>query len=235
MGLITTLRPGQTTDGDDATVLRLFPGTAIDHIDPLVLLDDFRVDRPHGFPMHPHRGFEAVTYMLEGAFVHEDSAGNSARVEEGGVQRVTMGSGVRHSEQPGTDHCRGLQLWVNLPQDQKDAEPDFQVVAAGDLPEHRADDAVITTVIGDGSPLRTAADVEYLDVELDGSWHHGLGDRHGIIYCITGSCEIDGHRLEAGDGATIEDGLTVEGEGRFVVVTGTPLDQPIDQHGPYVD
>lgn len=230
-----TITPQRTTDGEGATVLRLFPGTTIEHRDPFVLLDDFRVDQPHGFPQHPHRGFEAVTYMLDGAFVHADTAGNEARVEEGGVQRITMGSGVEHSEQPGTQHCRGLQLWVNLPASEKDREPGFQVVDADQLPVQDTGDATITTVIGEGSPLETIADVTYLDVRIDGDWSHDPGDQHGLVYCLEGSCTLDGTTVGTEEAALIEDPITVSGDCRIIVITGTPLDEPIDQHGPFVD
>ena len=120
-----------TKEGRGATVRRIFPGPDIRHLDPFVLLDDFGVRRPAGFPMHPHRGFEAFTYMIEGAFFHKDNLGNESEIFAGGTQRFTSGKGAWHSEMPSTDgRNRGLQLWVNLPRRLKPMPPDYEGTAA---------------------------------------------------------------------------------------------------------
>ena len=100
---------------------------------PFVLLDEFYVDKPAGFPMHHHQGFEFVTYMIEGSFLHKDDARNEAEVPEGGAQRASTGRGITHSEMPGTSRCHVLQLWVNLPDELKDSEPEYQLALPGQL------------------------------------------------------------------------------------------------------
>jgi redox-sensitive bicupin YhaK (pirin superfamily) len=220
---------------------RAFPTDAYPHnIDPFVLFERFYIDPKTGFPTHPHRGFEIVSYMLDGGMEHEDSLGVSHTAREGDVMRITTGSGIRHSEFPADGAgCNGLQLWVNLPRERKDVDADYVDAAAADLPTETVDDATVTTVVGDGSPISLETPMEYLDVSVDGEWQwRGTDGWAGFVYGVSGEGTVDGRPFGEGDVAVLtgtteatmrsDDGL------RVVVVTGRPHDEEIRQRGPFV-
>ena len=229
-------------DGQGARVHRLFPQTAGQHLDPFVLLDDFRVAPPAGFPEHPHRGFEAFTYMLEGRFHHRDNLGNDSVVSAGGTQRFTSGRGARHSEMPAEQRInRGLQLWINLPRKLKTIEPEYAAVHDRDLPEHAVGDVIVRTVVGAGSPVVLRTPVRYLDLtvptgarfeeETPAGWR-------GIAYLADGHAQIGGVDLRAGQAAILSAGafeIRAQREARLVYLAGQPHGEPILHRGPYVD
>lgn len=236
------VRARPSTDGDRAELLRLFPQVPGQHRDPFVLLDDFRVASPAGFPMHPHRGFEAFTYMLDGSFEHRDTMGNESVVTTGGTQRFTSGSGARHSEMPGPKGVnRGIQLWVNLPRRMKTMAPTYAAVHAPDLPVESRDGAVIRTIVGQGSPVELQTAVDYRDVTLprdrrfEGELPKGW---QGLLYVADGHVRVGDLELQAGQAA-----LTVAGafevralaDARFIQLAGLPHDERIVHRGPYVD
>ena len=151
----------QTTDGVPASdgagvrMTRVIGNSQFDHIDPFLLLDVFKSDNPDdyiaGFPSHPHRGFETVTYMFAGQMRHKDNAGNEGVIEAGGVQWMTAGRGIVHSEMPEQQDglMWGTQLWVNLPASDKMTEPGYQEFAAADIPqEERAGDVSVRVIAG---------------------------------------------------------------------------------------
>ena len=150
---------------------RAFPTNAYpSNLDPFVLFERFYIDPDQGFPMHPHRGFEIVSYMLDGGMEHEDSLGVTNTAEAGEAMRITAGEGIRHSEFPaGGAACTGLQLWVNLPREAKGVDPDYEDASAAELPTERLDGATVTTVVGDGSPISLRTPMEYLDVAVAGA------------------------------------------------------------------
>ncbi|MCI0184001.1 pirin family protein [Sulfoacidibacillus ferrooxidans] len=158
----------QTMDGDGAQLRRLLPSYHVGYLDPFLLFDHFSVQKPAGFPSHPHRGFETITYMLQGAFLHEDSVGRSKMIVAGGVQRITAGSGIVHSEMPGANGInQGLQLWVNLPREQKGMEPSYQNVASADLPVFEQRGVRRKILVGLGSPVTLQQPMLYEDISLD--------------------------------------------------------------------
>ncbi|MDR2729082.1 MAG: pirin family protein, partial [Chitinispirillales bacterium] len=159
----------EMSEGAGARVLRAFPTRLIMDYDPFVLFDEFFVSKNASFPSHPHRGFEAVTYMLEGSFRHEDILGNSDEVGAFGVQRFTAGRGIVHSETPGdkSDVSRGLQVWINLPLRLKHIEPSYQRAAAQEIPAQRVEGGGVRTVIGPASPVKTLTETVYLDITLE--------------------------------------------------------------------
>lgn len=240
-----TARP--TTDGQGASLLRVFPGPGLRHLDPFVLLDDFDVRKPAGFPEHPHRGFEAFTYMIEGAFHHRDSLGNDSVIGPGGTQRFTSGRGARHSEMPASEGSnRGLQLWVNLPQRLKTMAPSYAGLAGGSLPEraHERDGGVlgrIREVVGASSPVELQTEVEYLDVELlaDASFDHVVPTGHNaILYVIAGRVTLLGETLERGQALLPSPGrveIVAHEASRMLWLSGRPHGEPIRQRGPFVD
>ena len=229
-------------DGDGATVQRVFPGPELRHLDPFVVLDDFDVRRPAGFPEHPHRGFEAFTYMIEGAFHHRDSMGNDSVIGPGGTQRFSSGSGARHSEMPGTDGPnRGLQLWVNLPRRLKQMAPSYVGIAGADMPRFEGKGHVLREVVGPRSPVELQTEVEYFDLELlaDASFEHEvLVGRNALIYVLEGQVSLLGEQLAAGHALLPTSGvvkISASSASRVLWLSGKPHGEPINHRGPYVD
>lgn len=234
-------------EGAGAQVRRVFPTEQQRHLDPFVLLDEFTVIPPAAFPEHPHGGFEAVTYMLEGAFRHQDNLGNDQIVWAGGVQRFTAGKRLVHAELPGSyETSQGLQLWVNLPRALKEIEPDYQAVPAEDIPETEAGGVRERTVVGDGSPVGLHTDVRYVDVALEPDAADGQLtyekeiplDWNGLVYVLDGQVRLSGGALVRGKAALFEGGgqlqVTAEEPSRIVVLAGQPHGEPIHQRGSFV-
>ena len=220
-------------EGKGARVKRAFPTSEVSKVDPFLLFDEFFVEKPAGFPMHSHSGFEVVTYMLEGAFDHEDSSGVSGRIREGEAQRMVTGGGIKHSEMPGTDGMNhGLQLWTDLPQGLKDAEPEYGKGNAGEIPVREKDGVTVRTIVGEGAPIELNTPVEYLLVEARGgsefvgSLEEGY---NGFLYLISGEAECcGGLKLDEGNVLILESNeLAVEAlsDVKFALAKGKPLGQ----------
>jgi len=226
--------------------------------DPFLMLDDFRGDHPSqyqaGFPWHPHRGIETITYMREGEIDHGDSMGNSGTIGPGDVQWMTAGSGVVHQEMPRGDargRMGGFQLWANLPATHKMMPPRYRGITAGDIPVEEEAGARVRVISGTvGGSIGPAREVviepEYLDVTLEpaATWTHPtrLGDTV-FAYLFEGSVRFGdaGDDIAADHGTVVllEDGdlLTMEAGSagaRFLVVSGKPLREPIAWRGPIV-
>ena len=220
---------------------RAFPTTGYpNHLDPFVLFERFYIDPDEGFPTHPHRGFEIVSYMLEGGMAHEDSLGVTNTAYEGEAMRITAGSGIRHSEFPADGAaCNGLQLWVNLPQAEKDVDPGYEDASADDLPTEEQDGATVTTVVGEGSPLELHTPMEYLDVTVSDAWTWSIPEGwSGFLYGVDGDGTVDGDGFSEGDVLPVTDARDVELRSedgfRAVAVSGRSHDEPIHQRGPFV-
>lgn len=234
-----------TVDGRGATLQRLFPAPELRHLDPFVLLDDFDVRRPAGFPDHPHRGFEAFTYMIEGAFHHRDSLGNDSVIGPGGTQRFTSGRGARHSEMPASEGSnRGLQLWVNLPKRLKQMDPSYVGTPGGVLPDRPISEGLIgrvREVVGARSPVVLQTEVEYLDLELlaDSRFVHAVPEGHNaVLYLLEGRVELLRETLNRGQAILPSAGsITVIAQvpSRMLWLSGRPHGEPIRQRGPFVD
>jgi redox-sensitive bicupin YhaK (pirin superfamily) len=231
------------SEGAGAEVRRLFPTQRQQHVDPFVLMDEFTVDPTAGFPEHPHGGFEAVTYMLEGAFRHRDSLGNDQTVSAGGVQRFTAGKRIVHAELPGSEETsHGLQLWVNLPQRLKKLEPDYQPVPSDETPQRDEDSVRVRTVVGEGSPVALHTDVRYADVTVEsaGVFTDEIPeDWNGLIYVLDGEVHLGDVTVERGKGAIFRGGGEVRAmakeAARFVMIAGAPHGEPIRQRGSFVE
>ena len=210
------------------------------NLDPFVLFERFYIDPDTGFPMHPHKGFEIVSYMIEGGMEHADSLGVEHIAREDGAMRITTGGGIRHSEFPADgEACNGLQLWVNLPRDEKEADPDYVDANAEELPTRETDGATVTTVVGEGSPIELRTPMEYLDVRVDDAWTWTVPDGWaGFLYAVAGSGSVDGSAFGEGDifptRAGGEFAVATGGDLRLVAVSGRPHDEPIRQQGPFV-
>ena len=226
--------------------------------DPFLMLDDFRGDDPSqyqaGFPWHPHRGIETITYMLEGEVDHGDSMGNEGRIGPGDVQWMTAGSGIIHQEMPHGDNrgrMGGFQLWANLPAREKMIDPRYAGFVSADIPVEETGGARIRVICGSvGSSTGPVSDIiiepEYLDVTLDAgaTWTHPTKRGHTVFaYLFGGGAAFGdaGDPISAGHGTIVllADGdlakVTATGEGaRFLFVSGKPLHEPIAWGGPIV-
>jgi len=227
-------------EGDGVEVRRLMPVARMHNFDPFVLWDHFDI-AAGGFPDHPHRGFEAITYMFAGGMQHADNLGNRGTVHGGGAQRFTAGRGIVHSEMP-AGHAAGIQLWINLPQRLKGVAPEYQQVEQDEIPETIIEGGAIRTIVGDGGPIRLKTEMEYLDVSLDAgaTFERTIADGlRGLVYVVEGSLSVNGNSIHEGYAAFVdgESFLSIEaGEtSRFMCCFGKPHGEPIYQHGPFVD
>ncbi len=259
---IAQLVRGQaTSDGDGVKLTRVIGGRALADLDPFLLLDEFGSDSSAdyigGFPSHPHRGFETVTYMLEGRMRHRDNQGNEGLLVPGSVQWMTAGRGIIHSEMPEQEegHMRGFQLWVNLPAKDKMTAPRYQDIAPERIPRVRsANGTEVRVIAGDyvdvtGTVTRgpvegIATDPLYFDVSLPkgASFEHALASDHSaFLYVFEGQAKIGARAGDAirGDLAVLSQGDLVSvtaalAATRFILVAGRPLREPVVKYGPFV-
>lgn len=233
----------EMAEGAGARVKRLFPTQHLQHVDPFVLLDEFFVGSSAGFPSHPHRGFEAITYVLEGSFRHKDNVGNDSQVSQGGVQKFTAGRGIVHSEMPGEAELNhGFQLWVNLPKRLKKVEPSYEQVDPERIPESTGNGQAVRTIVGDGSPVDLHTDITYLDIRLEAksSYAVAIPPRFaGLLYVYEGGLRTSETDLQAGEGLLLEaeEEVSIHSQlpSRFLVLAGKPHGEPIHLHGSFVD
>jgi redox-sensitive bicupin YhaK (pirin superfamily) len=252
--------PTATSDGAGVKLKRSIATRSLDHLDPFFLFDHFGSENADdyiaGFPMHPHRGIETITYMLDGSVSHRDSLGNSGTIGAGDVQWMTAGSGILHEEMPkvGPRRLDGFQIWVNLPAKLKMTKPRYQDVPAGRIPElARRDGARIRVVAGDvdgtaGAVKEIFAGPTYLDVSLPAgtSFEQPVPRGHtALLYVFEGEVAIGGPAAARGEsvGATklaiLGDGDVVRahadsGQARFLLLSAQPLDEPAVRYGPFV-
>jgi redox-sensitive bicupin YhaK (pirin superfamily) len=254
--VIRTIKPQPVVEGAGVRLKRSIAGAALDYLDPFLLFDHFGSDRPAdylaGFPMHPHRGIETVTYMLAGAVTHRDSLGNAGTIGTGDVQWMTAGRGIMHEEMPRPVDGRmaGFQLWVNLPARLKMTQPRYQEILSAGIPEvRRADGTVIRVIAGAVGDVRGPvtdifADPEYLDVALPAhaSFEQPVTRGHNAFaYVFEGAGTFgDGtavlgspKMIVLGDGDIVH-AQAGEGGLRFLLVSGAPLGEPIARYGPFV-
>jgi redox-sensitive bicupin YhaK (pirin superfamily) len=245
--MIKRHRAQEMQEGVGVNVKRLMPIAGFRNYDPFVLWDDFTITPGNGFPDHPHRGFEAITYLYNGSIKHTDNLGNSSTVTAGGAQRFTAGKGIVHSEMPNEhEPTRGIQFWINLPGRLKQVEPEYQQVDDGDFPLDQANGVCIKVLVGEGSPLLIKTAIRYLDIELgDGASHteqiaEGM---RGFIYVADGDVLINQQPYRSGESAFFENKDEVvighagssDEKSRVMMAYGRPHGEPIIQYGPYVD
>jgi len=248
-------------EGGGFMVRRPFPTAGLDHLDPFLLLDEmgpavYRPGEAVGAPDHPHRGFETVTYVLEGEFVHEDSAGNRGELRPGDVQWMTAGDGVIHSEEPAQwikdkgGRVHGFQLWVNLPACDKRIAPRYQDVRAETMPAWTGDDGRARVKVIAGSALgvqaiaQTRTPITYLDVALDDGAEVVLdipAAQNAFVFVFGGALAIGSLARPASDGdmalVTAGDALALKATApgtRALVIAGEPLREPVARYGPFV-
>ncbi|HTN53018.1 MAG TPA: pirin family protein [Anaeromyxobacter sp.] len=260
-GLKDVVTPVPVSDGAGVRLRRSIATETLDHLDPFFLFDHFGSENPGdylaGFPMHPHRGIETITYMLDGSVAHRDSIGNSGVIGAGDVQWMTAGSGILHEEMPkaGPRRLDGFQIWVNLPAKLKMTRPRYQDVPASRIPEvARPGGARVRVVAGEvdgteGAVKEIFAGPTYLDVSLPagGAFEQPVPRGHtALLYVYQGEVVVGGAGPGRGRSAVraprlaiLQDGDVVrahagEGPARFLLLSAQPLHEPAVRYGPFV-
>lgn len=245
-----------TSDGAGVKLNRVLTQNLQHRLDPFLMLDAFGSDNPNdyiaGFPDHPHRGFETVTYMIAGRMLHRDSAGHEGLLQNGGVQWMTAGKGVIHSEIPQQEEgvMEGFQLWLNLPRRDKMKAPWYRDFQDGELPKFVTEQGVAVTVIAGeshgvtGAVTREITEPRYLDLHLpSGSrFEQVLAPGHNaFLYVYRGEVSISGKTVPMQRMAILAnedqaDGVVIEAsaDARVLLISGQPLKEPIVQYGPFV-
>ncbi len=242
-------------EGAGVHLQRAFGYSETPLFDPFLMLDDFRNDEPEkylpGFPWHPHRGIETITYMLAGSAEHGDNLGNSGTIHKGEVQWMTAGSGIIHQEMPkpdSTGKMYGFQLWANLPAAQKMMNPRYRDIRTSDIPLVKTQEgAEIKIICGEfgnvrGSVNDIVIDPQYWDVTIPENKHIVLPTPEGhncFIYCYGGEAIIDGQKIGNRQTVLFEEGESISiqalSEGfKFLFLCGKPLNEPISWKGPIV-
>lgn len=240
-----------TSDGAGVKLTRVIGTPHLNLLDPFLLLDEFGSDNPNdyigGFPPHPHRGFETITYMINGNFKHKDSAGNEGYLTDGGVQWMTAGKGVVHSEMPEQKEglVRGFQLWLNLPKEKKMIEPSYHDIQANQIPSVTLDDGTVKIISGEFQsvfgPGKPHTGVLYLDIHLDKDAKITVPiekDWNAFIYVYDGLIEAD-QLITKSTLAVLENNGVFEckalvKETRFLLIAGDPIGEPVARGGPFV-
>ena len=253
-----------TTDGAGVKLTRVLTQDLQQRLDPFLLLDNFASDDPKdygaGFPNHPHRGFETVTYMIAGNMRHRDSAGHEGLLQNGGVQWMTAGRGLVHSEMPEQEQGRmeGFQLWLNLPGKDKMREPWYRDIQSSEIPVYRnGDDVLVRVIAGEshgmaGAVQRVHTQPLYLDLHFPvgrAVFSQPLPPQHNaFIYVYRGKVEVLDPLGEPatvplhcmallsneGDGVSLRSAAKSTEPARVLLIAGQPLREPIAQYGPFV-
>jgi len=255
--VVQTLRGQPASDGAGVKLTRVIGQPRLPDLDPFLLLDEFGTDKAEdyiaGFPDHPHRGFETVTYMLDGRMRHKDNHGHEGVLEPGAVQWMTAGRGIVHSEMPEQreGRMRGFQLWMNLPAKDKMAPPNYQEFDAATLPLVERPGVQVKVIAGtlDGAsgPVKPpATDPIYMDIRLDAGVDFALPVPPGhsaFVYVYEGGLTVGVSReaatIHAQELAVLGDGVEVRLQGRApqtraILVAGRPLREPVARYGPFV-
>jgi hypothetical protein len=245
-----------TSDGAGVSLTRVLTGKLQRRLDPFLMLDAFGSDDPDdyiaGFPDHPHRGFETITYMLSGRMRHRDSAGHEGLLENGGMQWMIAGRGAIHSEIPEQENglMEGFQLWLNLPAANKMAAPWYKDFTAADIPEYTTAEGVTVRVIAGesngvaGAMTRDVTEPVYLDIHLPAGTQFSTAlpaTHNAFVYVYRGAVQVGGAQVDVQrmgilNNAPDADGVTIAAaeDARLILVAGKPLNEPIVQYGPFV-
>jgi redox-sensitive bicupin YhaK (pirin superfamily) len=256
--------PVYVLEGAGVLLRRSIATATLDYVDPFLLFDHFGSENPRdyvlGFPMHPHRGIETVTYILNGHVDHKDSMGNAGTIGRGDIQWMTSGSGILHEEMPKEPQegiLEGFQLWLNLPKRLKMTEPRYRGVESSEIPQIKHDDGAVIKVIAgkyegvEGAVTDIYADPTYLDVYIPNNSHLEIPVEEGhsvLAYVFEGEGNFGNFEMKtAQKGTDIEaTKMIIFGEGntirayaqnkpvRFLLISGKPLNEPIARYGPFV-
>jgi len=242
-----------TSDGAGVKLTRVLTQPLQRRLDPFLMLDAFGTDNPDdyigGFPDHPHRGFETVTYMIAGRMRHRDSAGHEGLLQNGGVQWMTAGRGVIHSELPEQEEGRmeGFQLWLNLPSRDKMSAPWYRDIQSAEIPEFTAPGLTVRVIAGESQGVTGAVQREgtqplYLDLHLAAGTRFAQplpAEHNAFVYVYRGQVVVNGTEVPAGRMAILRnegDGVALQAgpDSRALLIAGRPLNEPIAQYGPFV-
>jgi redox-sensitive bicupin YhaK (pirin superfamily) len=258
--VLKIIKPQTVMEGAGVRLRRSIATAARDHLDPFLLFDHFGSQNPadyiKGFPMHPHRGIETVTYMINGNVNHQDSIGNAGTIGSGDVQWMTAGGGIMHEEMPqrAEGEMIGFQLWVNLPARLKMTTPRYQEISSRQIPSvSRTGGVKIRVIAGNvdgiqGPVSEIYADPAYLDVSIPagGGFSHPVAKGHTVFAYVFEGRGVFGTDPNNPEHSMSQPGLVVFGDGdyiqvgavsgpvRFLLVSGKPLDEPIARYGPFV-
>ena len=254
--VVAAIRGRPASDGAGVKLTRVIGQPSLPDLDPFLMLDEFGSDKGAdyigGFPDHPHRGFETVTYMLAGRMRHGDNQGNVGLLRPGSVQWMTAGRGIIHSEMPEQEEglMQGFQLWVNLPAKDKMTKPRYQDIDPENVPVvERADGTKVKVLVGSFDGVRgpvtdVATDPLYLDITLPAGVKASVpvaAEHNAFGYVFEGTARIgsEAQLVDRGELAVLSlgDGVTVEGGpkgGRLILVAGRPLREPVAKYGPFV-
>ena len=251
--LIQIIEGLETSDGAGVKLRRIIGGPDLNMLDPFLLFDEFGSDDPDdyigGFPPHPHRGFETITYMLNGKFKHKDSAGNEGYLSDGSVQWMTAGKGVIHSEMPEQTNglSRGFQLWLNLPKKLKMIEPSYNDIPAESIPKINIPGGCIKVICGEingmKGPGRAHTGMLYYDISLFPGNNIEISvddDWNSFVYVYNGKAKIANKSLNSGQLGVLSDSgivdLHADGSSdlKCIIVGGEKLNEPVARGGPFV-
>lgn len=251
--IVRKVRGMPTQDGAGVKLTRLIGTPQLSDVDPFLMLDAFGTDNPKdyiaGFPEHPHRGFETMTYMIEGTMRHRDNHGGEGLITDGGVQWMTAGRGVAHSEMPAQTGGRmfGFQLWINLPAAEKMRAPWYADIPASAIPLFEVEGAAVKLIAGEwhghkgpGPERATAPFIADVALRSNAKVIVPLADgQAGFVYVFGGELRVGHETVRNGEIGVLSSGSELEvsaaGEGaRFLVVAGKPLREPVAKYGPFV-
>ena len=234
------------SEGDGAIVRRIIGSENLTLLDPFLMLDHFDVTPPAGFPDHPHRGFETVTYMLSGTCIHEDFNGNKGEIHSGDIQWMTAGRGIVHAEMPKDGNMKGIQLWVNLEAKYKLIMPEYQDKLAKDILKSEKDGVTVKIIAGKSrdlqSELITRTPVYFLDIEMNENTHFEQEipkEWNSLIYILSGTIKIAEKTLkeyEAGIFSKSGNIISIRSneKSNFILLAGKEIGESVIQHGPFV-
>ena len=240
------------SDGAGVKLQRSLGQSNFARLDPFLMLDEFSSDDAAdyiaGFPAHPHRGFETVTYILDGHMLHEDHLGNKGNLKSGGVQWMTAGRGIIHSEMPQQENgrMRGFQLWINLPAKEKMKPAGYRDIQAEEIPSASFPGGSVKVIAGkfgdtSGPVQGGTTDPVYWDVTLKANetFTQEIKDKVVYVYPFEGSVEIEDRPLKTHQGGVLGSGDTVKVKAgadgaRFLVLAAKPIKEPVVQYGPFV-
>lgn len=248
---IKLVKGEEVSDGAGVKLNRVIATRTLDHADPFFLLDEFRSnnkdDYAAGFPMHPHRGIETITYMVEGSFIHRDSNGNEGRLNAGEVQWMTAGKGILHEEMPMMENGQlwGYQLWINLPAKLKMIEPKYRHIKNEEIPVVSEGGLEVKIISGSydevHGPVKSYYPINYMDVKINNGVFQNEIKGTTLIYVHSGKVIVSANgeelEVEAGNLAILDEGLEFQVRGNkagFLYISGEPINEPVARYGPFV-
>jgi len=242
----------QTSDGAGVKLRRIIGGPELSMLDPFLLFDDFGSDNADdyigGFPSHPHRGFETITYMISGKFRHKDSAGNEGFLSDGSVQWMTAGKGVIHSEMPEKTNgkVKGFQLWLNLPRSLKMIEPSYNDIPSSDIPIVNLSNGTLRVIAGSFQNIKGPGNPHtgmlYFDLNINPNSNNNIkleDNWNTFLYVYEGTAEIVGRQINNGQMAVLSNKgylniRSLNSHLKCVIISGEPINESVARGGPFV-